>query len=91
MSKKGWDLKSRNSLESAASWIGKGSEASIVLVVRPADVAVYIDPKLQPYDAIKGIRDTLPGLLQHLIDQRARKAAKPQKKPPVNPDAEDPE
>jgi hypothetical protein len=88
MAKKSWDLTSAHSLEGAAGWIGKNAGASLVLVVRPKDVAVWIDDKLQPYEAITAIRNELPQLLQHLIDVRAGKVQK--KKAPANPDAEDP-
>jgi hypothetical protein len=87
MAKKGWDLTSTHSLEGAAKWIGGNAKAAIVLVVRPQDVAVWTDPALQPFDAVKMIRDELPQLLQHLINMRAVKS----KPKTANPDAEDPE
>lgn len=86
MAKKGWDLTSTHSLEGAAKWIGGNSKAAIVLVIRQQDAAVWTDPVIQPYDAVKMIRDELPRLLQHLINMRAAKT----KSRPANPDAEDP-
>ena len=72
-----WDLASLNSLRSAAKWIRGGSDALLVLVIRPNDVAFDVDPKLAPMEAIKTVRDELPALLQHLIDERAKKKSEP--------------
>ncbi len=72
MGKQGWDLTSVNSLAGAAKWIRKGSNALLVLVVRPNDVAFDVDPALAPMDAINTVRNELPELLQQLIDQRAK-------------------
>ena len=76
MGKQKWDLTSLNSLSSAAEWIRKGSDAELVLVIRKADAAFSIAPELQPLDAVTAVRDELPRLLQHLIDQRAKGAEK---------------
>ena len=79
-----WDLKSINSLRSAAQWIRKGSSAQIVLVIRPQDVAVSVDPAMQAMQAITAIRNELPQLLQYLLSTHgAAKSA-------TNPEAEDP-
>lgn len=70
---KPWDLTSTRSLSAAARWIRKGSDALLVLVIRPDDVAFDADPRLAPMDAINTVRDELPSLLQHLIHERAKR------------------
>ena len=74
--KKKWDLTSTHSLEGAAGWIRKGSGASLVLVIRAQDVACSVDEGLEPLDVVTMVRNELPQLLQHLIDQRARRKVK---------------
>jgi hypothetical protein len=79
-----WDLKSINSLRSAAEWIRKGSEARVVLVIRRQDIAVSVEPGQAPMETVTLIRNELPYLLDHLLKQGAPKQA-------ANLDAEDPE
>lgn len=74
--KKKWDLTSTHSLQGAAGWIRKNSGARLVLVIRAQDVACSVDEGLEPLDAIQTVRDELPQLLQHLIDQRAQRKVK---------------
>ena len=74
--KKQWDLTSTHSLEGAAGWIRKRAGASLVLVIRPQDVVTSIDEGLEPLDVVTMVRHELPQLLQHLIDERARRKAK---------------
>lgn len=68
-SKPKWD----HSLEGAAQWIRKRSDALLVLVIRPNDVAFAVDPRLAPVDAIAAVCEEMPGLLQHLIQRGAGK------------------
>lgn len=45
----------------------------LVLVIRLNDVAFDVDSRDSPMDAINTLRDEMPALLQHLIDDRAKR------------------
>jgi hypothetical protein len=81
---KGWDLASVHSLEAAAKWIRKNSGAQLVLVIRPRDAVVAIEPGMQPMQAITTVRNELPALLDFLIKRNGARGGN-------NSDAEDPE
>ncbi len=55
--KKGWNLESPRSLLGAAQWLCKGSDALIVLIVRPGDVVVAVDERMRPADVAGVLRD----------------------------------
>jgi hypothetical protein len=79
-----WDLRSVNSLEAAAKWIRTNGGAHLVLVIRPHDAVVAIEPGMQPMQAISMIRNELPALLNFLIKRNGARGGS-------NPDAEEPE
>jgi hypothetical protein len=70
-SKKGWDLTSLRSLESAAEWIRKNSVAQVVLVIRPGDVAFAVDPQIAPSAARELVELVMPDVQVHLDMSRA--------------------
>jgi len=78
VSKRQWDLTSTNSVRGAAEWLRKRSDALFVLIVRPNDVVIDHDPRMEPMDIINTLRNEMPALLQYLIDQRAKRKEKHQ-------------
>lgn len=73
---KGWDLTSLNSLESAAEWIRKGSDALLVLVVRREDIAFAVHPDVRSKDAVEMVEYVLPQTLVQLERRREEVKAK---------------
>ncbi len=71
MSKKGWDLTSLHSLEGAAEWIRKSAGATLVLVVRPNDVAFAVDPQVAPTAAREMVELIMPEVQAQLDQKRA--------------------
>jgi hypothetical protein len=71
---KGWDLTSLRSLESAAEWLRKRSDAGLVLVVRGEDVAFAVDAAIAPTDAVTMVEAAMPEIQSAL--ERSRQAAR---------------
>ena len=69
--KKGWDLTSLHSLDSAAEWIRKKSGAPLVLLVRPEDIAFAVDGKIAPSAAREMVEYVMPDVQVQLDMQRA--------------------
>jgi hypothetical protein len=69
---KSWDLTSGRSLDAAAEWLRKGSDACLVLVVRGEDVAFAVDAAIKPADALTMVEIAMPELSQKLEEQRER-------------------
>ena len=67
-----WDLTSTHSLESAAEWLRKKSDALVVMVVRRKDYALAVHADLAPTDGAELVRDLLPAMVEDT--NRARKA-----------------
>lgn len=70
---KGWDLASLHSLEGAAEWIRKQSDALLVLVVRAEDVAFAVHPEVAPRDAEDMVQIAMEGVPERLKQQRAER------------------
>ena len=70
--KKPWDLTLTHSLEGAAEWIRKRSDALAVIVVRSRDYAFAVAPDLRPDEGYDAVLATLPGALDELRDRRQR-------------------
>lgn len=70
MPKKGWDLTSERSLDAAAEWIRKNSDALLVLVVRGKDVAFAVDQRVAPQDALTAVEVAMPEIVTKLEAQR---------------------
>lgn len=69
--KKGWDLTSLRSLESAAEWIRTKGSAQVVLVIRPNDVAFAVDPQIAPRAARDLVELIMPEVQVYLDQKRA--------------------
>jgi hypothetical protein len=67
---KGWDLTSLHSLEGAAEWIRKNSDALLVLVVRAEDVAFAVDPQVSPSSAVEMVELVMPNAMIRLEQMR---------------------
>lgn len=67
---KGWDLTSQHSLEGAAEWIRKNSGALMVLVVRPEDVALAVDPWIAAKDISTMVEVAMPEVQSRLAEKR---------------------
>lgn len=74
--KKGWDLTSLHSCEGGAEWIRKNAGALLVLVVRPEDVAVALDPQIAPRDVPNMVEFALEGVVDRLEEQRLEARAR---------------
>ncbi|MHB8303631.1 MAG: hypothetical protein ACYDC6_12450 [Acidobacteriaceae bacterium] len=73
--KKNWDLTSEHSLEGAAEWVRKKSDAVLVLIVRGEDVVFAVDPRVPHYaDAATMVEVAMPELERSWMEIRARKA-----------------
>lgn len=53
----------RSAVVGLAGWIGKGSGAIVVMVVRPDDTVFWVDPRCTPEDA----SDLVQGLLGDMV------------------------
>jgi hypothetical protein len=80
MSEKGWDLTSQHSLQGAVDWIGKRSDALLVVVVRAGDNAIYVDDRMAPRDALERLDLEMPDLVQAVKKQRHAKTFAAQRK-----------
>jgi hypothetical protein len=67
---KGWDLTSLHSLEGAAEWIRKNSDALLVLVVRREDIAFAVHEDVRPFEAIQMVELVLPATQAQLEERR---------------------
>lgn len=83
MGKAGWDLTSTHSLEGAAEWLRKRSDALLVLVIRGqhhgdcvADVAFATDPTLRPEEVLDMVDAAMPELVESMTKLRAEKVRK---------------
>ena len=79
--RKPWNLTSTSSIEGAAEWMRKRSGGLLVLIVRPADVAFAVDPKIAPADARAMVDYLLDDIQRTLQEKRSAahdgSAAKP--------------
>ena len=73
---KGWDLTSTHSLEGAAEWIRKRSDAILVLVVRGEDFAFAVDEQVSPHSAREMVEVVMPQVEQQLQEQRLEARAR---------------
>jgi hypothetical protein len=73
-----WDLTSKNSLDACAEWVRSGSDALLVLVVRPNDFSFAVHKEIAPHDAADMVESMLQDLALQLASERnaAREAAK---------------
>lgn len=79
--RKQWDLTSTHSLDGAAEWIRKRSDAIVVMVVRGRDMAFAVDERCAPADAAELVRDLLPRMVEDVNKDRAeRRAAQTRKR-----------
>jgi len=69
--RKKWDLTSTSSIEGAANWIRKGSNAVAVVIVRGNDCAFSVDGQTRPSDAAELVRNLLPVMVEQI--NRTRK------------------
>jgi hypothetical protein len=76
-----WDLTSLHSLEGAAEWIRKRSDAVFVLVVRGSDVAFAVAPDAKPKDCADVVELVMPEAIARAETLRAEKKAKAQHGP----------
>ncbi len=76
--KRGWDLTSTHSLQSAAGWLRKnaGPDTLFVCVVRVDDLAISADPALLPRDVLGLFENRLPELRSTLEAERTEALAK---------------
>ena len=76
MAKDKWDLTSTHSLEAAAEWLRKRSDALIVVVIRASDGSLAVDPLIDVIDVKDRIWEDVPKLLGELRrirdDERAK-------------------
>jgi hypothetical protein len=77
MANRDWDLTSNNSLQAAAGWILRKSEAMLVVIIRPDDMAISAHGLLAPKDSTALLEDRMPELHERLQAERvkAREAA----------------
>ncbi len=71
--KKKRDLTSTDGLASAAQWLRKKADGSVVIVIRAHDVAFSVDPQVAPRDAMDLVKQELPELLLQLQLDREKK------------------
>ncbi|MFC5861067.1 hypothetical protein ACFPT7_02045 [Acidicapsa dinghuensis] len=72
-----WDLTSTHSLEAAAEWLRKKSDALIVVVIRPQDGALAVDEQIDVLDVHDRLWDgSMPKLLGRLREIRDGQRAK---------------
>jgi len=76
MSKGKWDLTSTHSLEGAAEWIRKRSDAILVLVVRGEDFAFAVDGRVTPGNAREMVEVVMPDVERRLTEQRLEARAR---------------
>jgi hypothetical protein len=77
MSKQRWDLTSTHALEAAAEWLRKGSDATVVMVIRGQDFAFAVAEDCAPSDAAELVRELLPQMVEET--NRARVARREEK------------
>jgi hypothetical protein len=61
-----WDLTSTHSLAAAAEWLRERSDALVVLVIRPKDGALAVDPLIDVIDVKDRVWEDVPKLLGEL-------------------------
>lgn len=80
MSKAKWDLTNTHSLEAAAEWMRLRSDALIVVIIRPEDAVLAVDPLIDVMDVHDRLweRDMpkLLGSLRRSRDETRGKALK---------------
>lgn len=72
----GWDLTSTHSLEAAAEWMREKSDALIVVVIRPQDGVLAVDPLINVLDVHDRLWEDVPKLLEGLVRYRDEQRAK---------------
>ena len=58
------DLTQLSAVKGLAAWIGKGSHALVVMVLRSEDAAFWIAPDISPASGVAAVDAALPELLQ---------------------------
>lgn len=76
----GWDLTSTHSLEGAAAWIRKRSDALVVLIVRREDVVFDVAPDVRPKDAVNMVAALMPEAMRRVNEMRVEARAKAEKR-----------
>lgn len=70
------DLTKLSAVRGLAAWLGKGSGALVVMVLRGDDVAFWIAPEISPQSGVDAVEVALPELLQSGLAQREEARAK---------------
>lgn len=76
----GWDLTSKHSLEGAAAWIRKRSDAVLVLIVRREDVVFDVALDVRPKDALAMVEEVMPDAMRRVNEMRLEARAKAEKR-----------
>lgn len=70
------DLTQLSAVKGLAAWIGRGSDALVVMVLRGADCALWMAPDITPVAGVAAVEAALPELLQAAEQDRADARAK---------------
>lgn len=64
------DMKPRSAVQGLAAWIGKGSGAIVVMVLRAEDHVFWVDPQCPPTDAADVVQSCLGAMIAETTAER---------------------